>query len=193
MGTFIKNQKGVITFQFLVVLIIVLFFIISFFGLCLTLVNGSAVQYLTYASARKLSLGDKSLSSQKENAERHYLELRQKFFKNKYKSEAEWFKISEIPDLGFNNVYTDSHYRKIFYGASAEFISTRTNFKIPFLTDQDDGKLKTTVASYLGREVTKNECETFNERRMIEICAIYNDIGGTACRSPQKTPGDNGC
>ena len=196
MGSLIANERGVITLQFLIVLIIVLFFIFSFLGLSLTLVNGSAVQYLTYSSARKLSLGDTTLDAQQEQAELQYSKLREKLFKDKYVSAQDWFQISATPRLGFNESYTsiDRSYRYMFYGASAKFLSIRTNFKIPFLTDEDDGELSTTISSYLGREVTKAECENFNSIRMAKICAIYKaQIGGGACESPQVTLGDNGC
>ncbi len=196
MESLMTNDRGVITLQFLVVLVIVLFFILSFFGLTLTLVNGSAVQYLTYSSARKLSLGDESLNAQRSNAEFQYGVLRQKLFNDKYTSDSEWFSISTTPELGFNENYADIDYsyRKMFYGVSATFGSTRTNFKIPFLTDKDDGELKTTIASYLGREVSKEECEAFNSQRMAKICEIYGGkIGGEACKTTKPTPSDNGC
>jgi len=194
MGPLNKNQKGVITIQFLIVLIIILFFIMSFLGLSLTLVKGSIVQYLTYSSARSLSLGNESLAAQTDYAKLKYASLREKLFSNKYQSSGEWFFVPAVPEIGFNENYTDRSLRKMFYGAFVSFISTRTNFKIPFLTDQEDGELHTTIGSYLGREVSEQECEAFNNQRMRHICAIYAPrIGGGACGNLQPTPSDNGC
>ena len=57
MRKFKKSERGVLTVQFLIVIVLVLFFVVSFFGLTMTLAYSSLTQYLTYASARKMSLG----------------------------------------------------------------------------------------------------------------------------------------
>ena len=183
----LKNQRGVIAFQFLIVLIIIFIFILSFFGLALSLVNGSAVQYLTYSSARALSLGGPTFEDQEQHAKTQYAQLRNKMFGGKWKSSGEWFSISTAPTLGMNYRYEDHSYRKMFYGAYASFISNRTNFKIPFLTDEDDGKLNTTIGSYLGREVSQKECQEFHQKRVDKICDLYS------CSSSGPTLPDNNC
>ena len=184
----LKNEDGVVAIQFLFVLIISMFFLLSFFGLCLTLTVGSSVQYLTYSTSRALLLADENPSTQQERARIKYQELRAQFFKDKFNSDTEWFNIPNQVETGFNSSYDESgNFRNMFYGAYINFKSTLTNFKIPLLTDADDGELNTTVGSYLGREPSQTECEQFSAKRQGELCGMY----GFPCAG--NTPTDNGC
>lgn len=195
----LKHQKGVITLQFLIVLILVLFFIISFFGLSMTLIHGSVVQYLTYSTARKLSLGAINVSEGQayESARAHYSQLRGKLFRRgQFTQDTHWFQFPADLDvnrnLGFNDTYSDHSYRQMFYGVQVSFYSSRTNFKIPFLTDANQGELSTVIASYLGREPSTKECETFNREREQKICDLY-PCGQVASPSQNQILGDNRC
>lgn len=183
----LNNEKGIITISFLFVLVICLMFLLSFFGLCLTLATGSITQYITYSTARKLSLSDKSLDEQKSQATQQYQTLKSKFFNNT----GEWFDLPESPQLGMNEEYNDENYRKMFYGAYISFSSTLSNFKIPLLSDKEGGDLKTLIGSYLGREPSQQECEKFNEERLSKLCDLYGEI--SSCSSIVSVSADNGC
>ena len=146
---YLKNEKGIITISFLFVLILSLAFLLSFFGLCLTLATGSITQYLTYSTARKLSLSDISFSEQESQAQEQYQILRSKIFNNP----GTWFNIPDQAELGMNQEYEDDPQarRQMFYGAWVLFSSTLSNFQIPFLSDEKGGNLETIIGAYLGK------------------------------------------
>ena len=189
-----KDSRGVVSIQFLLVLIIVLVFFLSFFGLCLTLVNGSAAQYLSYSAARSLALGDVSQSVQESNAKAGYQRLRRELFQSGH-SGGGWFNIAQQPALGFNPDYSSFStfgQRKMFYGAAVSFKSKVAGLKIPFLAAaaKGGGALDAKLGSYLGREPSQQECEYFNSKREGLICGIYNGICQGALT---MSAGDNGC
>ena len=187
-------KKGFVTIQFLLAFIIVMFFVQSFLGLSLTLTHGTLVQYISYSSARKLSLGSTNKSIQIQGAEDKYEELRETFFKQNYKeSSGEWFSIPRSVDVGdFNNDYEDSpqHYRLMFYGASVPFTSRVFNFQVPFITNGAKQDLKTTIASYLGREPSQGECEVFFRQVKNKVCRAY---GVSNCDAQEQAQAGNGC
>ena len=172
-------KKGFITIQFLFALAIVMFFVQAFLGLCYTLFHGTLVQYITYSSARKLSLGSMSYSIQVELSKEKYEELREKIYKtNNQLTGRDWVGLPlrlSAGNLGFNNDYESSpqFQRNLFYGVSVPFISRIFNFHIPFLTQEDKRDLKTSLGSYLGREPAMEECERFFQLVKRRICREY--------------------
>ena len=187
-------KKGFVTVQFLIAFVIIMFFVQSFLGLSLTLTHGTLVQYISYSSARKLSLGSLRKSMQVSEAENKYEELRKTFFKQNYKEGSrDWFSVPLNVDIGdFNNDYNDSpqHYRFMFYGVSVPFTSRVFNFQVPFITDGTKQDLKTTVASYLGREPSIEECKSFFTQVRDKVCRTY---GVGTCNSAAQAQAGNGC
>lgn len=184
----LANEQGIITIQFLFVMVVCFVFILSFFGLTLTLFNGSAVQYLTYSSARKMLLAGQQKQEQITSSQSHYEILKKQMFNNKMDSSGGWFNISNSK-WGFNPGYqeSDANYRKLFFGSYLTYNSQLANFKIPFLTDEQGGELSTIIGSYLGREPSQQECRDFNNARQEKLCKLY----GKNCTG--ETPGDNAC
>lgn len=200
----LKENKGIITIPFLLVMIIILSFILSFFGLAMTFAHVSVTQYLTYSSARKFALAGESQEDQMRTSKNHYEKLRGRFFKSSAHTgkTGDWFYIPEeiswdrggSSNFGDPEGYTDgaSHPTKnTFYGISVNFRSFIIQLQIPFLTDGgDEDAPEIRVLSFLGREVSKEECEIFNAGRYEKIKAEYNSINNI---ENFVSGGDNGC
>lgn len=202
----LKNDKGIITIPFLLVLIIILFFILSFFGLAMTFSHVSISQYMSYSTARRLALGGKEKERQIAQAIEHYETLRAKFFKPSAYTGApgDWFEIPprlEDNNLEFSferplNITEENPYRRMFYGAGLGFVSHITKFRIPFLVEEQAfSGIPVAIVSFLGREPSVLECQDeFNKKRGDEIEDKYRGlpdfdkgiINGTG-------EGDNGC
>ena len=184
-----KNQ-GLITPPFMMAFVIVTFLIQSFFNLALSLIYASLLQYVTYASARKMSLGGADASSQIRVAGEKYQSLSEKILKTSSSS----FQV-EGPTLGFNETYEGRHYRSLFYGSFVKFVSPILTFEIPFLVEDQGDDLQTSIGSYLGREPSQRECEAFKEKRTERFCRIFQAEGYNVanCVSSQGEDEDNGC
>lgn len=164
-----KSCKGSLTMQFMIALVLIIFFVMSFLGLALTLSYASLTQYLTYASARKLSLGGINKADQEQAGKEKYTDLRGNLFGNAFQpGSTDWFGIPNQISTGLNVSYDPQEQtsgkpgeRNLFYGAWVAFQSKVTSFKIPMLTDKSDGNLRTLIGSYLGREPSEQECEDF--------------------------------
>ena len=186
-----KNQKGLVTIPFLIAFIVVMFLILSFFRLTLTLTYASVVQYITYASARRLSLGDADTQTQKGKGEEKYSQLTSELLKR-----SAWFDVPSSPQTGFNPEYTESGYRNLFYGAFVPFTSNLISFRVPLLAEDGDQGLTTTIGSYMGREPSQDECNNFNTEKKNQIKTILDSYG-----VPHNFPNppydsvasDNGC
>ena len=200
---FKKSAQGFLTVQFMIAFIFIMFFIISFLGLALTLVHASLTQYLTYSSARKNALGGESIGAQKDAGEQRYQDIREGLFKGSHLGGSDWFVIPTEATIGENTQYSEKSRPvaglHLFYGSHLTFKSNVINFQIPSLTDSSDEtnrNLETTVGSYLGREPSREECEGFLTGSELPI---GNDpdkypakIGGQEL-SPTKFFSDNGC
>lgn len=193
----LKNNKGIITIPFLLVLIIILFFILSFFGLAMTFAHVSVSQYLSYSTARKYSLAGRGQQKQKIQAQEHYQKLRSLFFKpGAYtKGSGDWFIIPTSLDVhrnigkAFDDDKTD---RNLFYGVSFTFTSRIPKFQIPFLVkDERTSLIKAGIFSFLGREPSEFECQEFNKARWGQIQRDYSFI--IVPNANRIGKGDNGC
>ena len=195
----LKNNKGIVTIPFLLVLIIILFFILSFFGLAMTFAHISASQYIAYSTARRFSLGGESKASQKASAVNHYKNLRAQFFRPNAHTGAsgDWFAITEeldpINHLGFIGGFNDPHpSRKMFFGAGLQFQSQIAKFRLPFLIKNSSSHSSARIISFLGREPSRSECEDFNKQRGRKIYDQgYSFVDVSAINGTGE--GDNGC
>ena len=203
------GERGIVTIAFMLVLIIVMFFMLYFFKLCLALTHVSIVQYISYSTARKLYLGGESQSIQTDMAKEDYKKLRnEKFFKQAIYTDSspnatDWFYLA--PDLesagskiGFNNNIIDtSKYRQMFYGVGIAFFPHIFDFSIPFLTDPSSPSSDTAfpISSYLGREPSQAECEDFFKlERKDKILVDFSGLASIDNPPVLKNiKGDNGC
>ena len=188
-----KNQrKGIVTIPFLIAFVIVMFLILSFFRLNLTLTYASVVQYISYSSARRLSLGDVDKNTQISKGEEKYSQLSSELLKR-----SSWFDVPASPQTGFNADYVESglEYRNLFYGTFVPFTSKLISFRIPLLAEEGEQGLTTSIGSYLGRDPSKKDCDDFNEEKKAHLRTIL-DSYGVPHNFPSPTDNvasDNGC
>lgn len=186
-----NHRKGIVTIPFLIAFVIVMFLILSFFRLTLTLTYASVVQYISYSSARRLSLGDMDKNTQISKGEEKYSQLSSELLK-----QSAWFDVPASPQTGFNTDYVESglEYRNLFYGTFVPFTSNLISFRIPLLTEDGDQGLTTTIGSYLGRDPSKEDCKNFNEEKNYHIRALLDSYGVPHNFSDaDNVDSDNGC
>ena len=188
-GRMKKGRKGFVTLPFLIAFVIVMFLILSFFRLTLTLTYSGVVQYITYASARRLSLGDMDKSAQIAKGKEKYSRLKSKLLKT-----GAWFEVSD-PKMGFRDDYTETGHRQLFYGVSVSFTSNLISFRIPFLAEDGDQGLTAVIGSYLGRDPSKQECdEEFNGKRKERLeSLIQGNYPTVSVNILHSVASDNGC
>lgn len=205
----LTDNRGILTVQFILATFISLFMVITFFALALTFVHISATQYMSYSTARRLSLGGIDKDQQRTKAVMHYSQLRSKLFDPSAYKPGDWFEISTAlnkdSDLGFasncpgstiNAGYSEtSPERCLFYGARIEFKSNVTNFRIPGLINTKTVHKTANVMSFLGREPSRKECSNFFDRKELEIKSHWimkNGMNWGNIDDIAQT-GDNGC
>ncbi len=185
MACLITGGRGVVSIQFLFALTIVLTFSLSFYQLCIYLVQGSKAQYVTYAAARSLFLGDVDAGAQKSRSERVYDDLKQAL---------KLGKLLSAPKIAEPMPYGEAGHRNLFYGVWAPFKGS-PGLQLPFLgSASSKGGAMAAVGSYLGREPSQAECKTFNGKRARWICDLYKapcDLDQAKKSAPEE--GDNGC
>lgn len=198
----IKNQRGMVTIPFLLVSMILIFFILSFLFLNMTLVHISVTQYMSYSTARRLALAGESSAAQVQSAINHYQELRAEFFSpNAYIGRpGDWFEIKPvIEDKDIGTQYDrypefENDDRKRFYGITLLFKTFVLKLKIPFLSEGADRSLSAGVSSFLGREPSQEECETFIEKKHEELAKRCSNNYCPNIKPPDPLPKpDNGC
>lgn len=176
------NQSGFITMDFLFAFVLIMGFSALLFALTFTLTVVEVAQYATYATARTYYGAHKTEQQQRQLATSKYTELinKNKVFAPLFKNG--WFKVPSepfvgnakdiIPQYGQNALDT-------FIGANILFNADILKFEIPFFgsTDPSDKGFRTTIASYLGREVSSTECSAFVRRRWTSILALRPSSG----------------
>ena len=197
-----KNNRGIITIPFLLVLVIVLFFTLSFLMLAMTLSHVTVTQYMAYSSARKLSLAGLNKNTQLDTAIDHYQILRERFFKpTAYTGQTgDWFYIQEglvdtEQQYSIQGDYPESTAQKRFYGVNTRFQALALNLKIPFIIENDNAQINEPVriSSFLGREPSQKECKDFHEKKAQKIQALCNNTDCPNITEPVISKGDNGC
>ena len=196
-----------VTIPFLLVGIIMLFFILSFFYLSMTLAHVSVAQYLSYSAGRKLALANESRKAQIDASKDQYTQLRAKLFKSDaYSKETDWFTINigEAKEGGGDAIGTNvgddypesnevNKSRKRFYGIHLDFKAYKIKLNIPFISKENakNEPIKARVTSFLGREPNKDECKDhYHKQRpgwIEKLCPDCSDID-----IPMLIP-DNGC
>ena len=206
----LTDNRGLLTVQFILATFISLSIIIMLFMLSITFVHISVTQYMSYSTARRLSLGDESKDKQIALAKAHYVNLRGQFFKpSAYHGPGQWFEISpslQDGDLGFasgcpgaSQRITGVSYprnpqadRCLFYGVRIKFKSNVTDFRIPGLIDERTQNEMANVMSFLGREPSQEECKNFFRDKEQQLKSVWNP-GSWGTSSTSNQEGDNGC
>lgn len=189
-----NNQRGNITIDFLFSFVLVMGFSGLLFAMTLTLTAVEITQYMTYASARNYMASHSSQHKQRALAEEKFTKLREHSVPAPLFSNG-WFELGSSPVVGTNRDYHDhvlDHY--LFHGTWVSFQAHILDFKIPFFgsTNANGGGFRTEIGSYLGIEVSIEDCIGFTQKRWEWIRQIYS---GGVYPNPHhyKAFTDNGC
>ena len=203
----LKNEKGILTLDFLFAFVLVMGFSFLFFALSLTLTVVEVTQYITFAGARNAFPGNFSPAEQLAAGEAKFNELTahevfQPFYKNG------WFEVTSPPNVGLASDSIEA-YRPAdgkhnrFFGVATNFTAKILDFNVPFYgstAPEGDGSgssFTTVIGSYLGREPTTVECTTFTGNRWSNIRRLT--VTGASPYTSFTTDGgyfpyaDNGC
>lgn len=205
-----RNERGVVTLDYLFAFILVGGFSFLLLALSLTLSTVEIVQYMTFASARNFYAGHVSPTSQQEAAFQKFNEISSDplflpFFTNG------WFQLDKktliIGSVAQKNPdfasYRQDPQDNLFHGTVVFLVANVLDFQVPFFgatTRISEGGKEgygTYIGSYLGRETTYLECEQFMKLRFPAIQRLQNSKGGDPFTRANArytyVPSDNGC
>lgn len=203
----IRNQRGVITVDFVFAIVLIFGFTTLMFLLTFTLSVASITQYVTFAAARNYVVGHIDPAMQQQRGELKYKELTEHpvlipLFNNG------WYSIDATPNIGdhtqINPAYSGAAQGVFnqFWGAGTSFTARVLEIEIPFFgstapdSDGTGSGFKTYIGSYLGREPSTEECIQFTAARWEAIKRLpasggsAYDTGGAGTYFPMT---DDGC
>lgn len=195
-----RNQAGFITIDFIFAVVLIFGMTALLFAVSLTLTVASITQYVTFAAARNYVAGHLDLEHQQKRAEGKYNQLLNNsvlapLFKNG------WFQVSAEPTIG-DITQTVQGYApsgsdpNLFWGVGTNFTAKILDFEIPFFgsTNPDsngDNDFKTFMGSYLGRDVTTQECLDFTKQRWTAITNLGHNY--SSAQGSYVAFADDGC
>ena len=195
-----QSESGMITLDFIFAFVLVMGFTQILFAMSLTLTVAEVTQYVTFASARSYVGSHIDPNTQKEVAQQKWNQLvNSQTLRPLYN--GNWFELSSEPMIGhisrdfIREYYTEPDF-DYFHGTATLFTAKMLDFHIPFwgsTTDEGDDRgagFKTTLGSYLGREVSVQECTSFAAQRYQAIQNLGSYSGGGNNYIPME---DNGC
>jgi len=193
----LKNERGILTLDFMFALVIAFGFTTIFFALSLTLSMVEVTQYISFAAARCYAGAHETVGAQQALAQNKYKQLMAiPVFKTLFATG--WFTLGQ-PTIGdFNSEYpqgSESADSATFIGARIKFTAKVLDVRLPFLgsTAGDSNTGVANISTYLMREVSTTECrETFARNRFVKLKALAAEYKGTPSQGSALMP-DNGC
>ena len=193
----LKNERGILTLDFMFALVIAFGFTTIFFALSLTLSMVEVTQYISFAAARCYAGAHETVGAQQALAQNKYKQLMTiPVFKTLFATG--WFTLGQ-PTIGdFNSEYpqgSESADSATFIGARIKFTAKVLDVRLPFLgsTAGDSNTGVANISTYLMREVSTTECrETFARNRFVKLKALAAEYKGTPSQGSALMP-DNGC
>ena len=180
----LKNQKGILAFDFLFGLMIITGFFILVVMLNFALSVVESVQYITFATSRTYLAADMNETKQREAAELKYNQLKEGGILKSLLRER-WFEVQ--PPRFTNN------------GVRIDLTARALSFSLPFFLGRtgDPDSFRTNVNSYIGREPSMQECMEYNEKIKEEILNLDSSYQALSSSTYNSAPiiiaGDNGC
>jgi hypothetical protein len=197
-----RNERGVLTLDFIFAMTIGMSFAMIFFALTLTLSLVEVTQYVSFSVARTAWGAHETRQQQAALGDLKYAELMDRpVFKAVFGKN--WFALGRPqygdPVNGFNTEYPEdpAEDNATYFGARIRIEAKILDINIPMLgrskTKPETGTAN--VQTFLGREVTTEECrEQFNRNRWAGIQAL------SSAYTPPGDPNialfvmtDNGC
>ncbi len=204
---YLLSQKGSLAVQFLFGWVLLMGFVAIFAALTLTLSVAEVVQYITYTSSRQFMLGHLDEDQQIAAATNKYNKLTRhsslcSFFR--HCNSNGMFTIQESPEIGLNRDFNQGGQGSpyLFMGVWTVFKAELLDINIPLWGSTTEGSSKdeiftSNIGSYLGREPSVMECESFNTVRLKWIHENHKrymqiNPAGNLDRAPSGYF-DNGC
>lgn len=183
----LRDQKGILAFDFLFGLMIITGFFILVVMLNFTLSVVESVQYIAFATSRTYLAADVNETEQREAAELKYNQLKEEGVLKSLLRER-WFETQPPifdPD-------------RIRGGVRIDLTAKALSFSLPFFLGRtgDPNSFRTNVNSYIGRQPSMQECMEYNEKIKEEILNLDSSYQGHAAAfnsAPMNIAGDNGC
>jgi len=165
-----QNQKGFLTADFLISLVIAITVSMMLFALCFTLSTVEVAQYVAFSVARSYSVGNVDIKSQKIKAQSKFDQImKATTFGQLFNKQYGWFELSNLEiKTGENQEQFDeyplsaSDNRLPQTGVRLTFKAKILNFQVGPLgksSDQNDGNFSTKITGLLFREPTMEECQ----------------------------------
>lgn len=193
-----KNQKGILTFDFIFSFMIVIGLIQVYYHLAFTILGAQATQYVMYSSARAYYAGHKDVQAQTALAQKKFDDLTQNtslaiFFKSR-------IILSNFEARPFEELPVNEDWRQQFVGTSVLFDAKMLSFNVPFLGSTDaalEGQgFTANISAFLYREPSAIECLAFNNDRANAIKALSGKYAQAASHGFGNDVGvftDDGC
>lgn len=200
----LRNERGLLTLDFIFALCIALGFAVVFFAVSITLSMTEIAQYVSYSVARSYSAANENQQAQEQLGRDKFKELTDRPILKTLLS-LEWFKLGPVVVGDFNSDYypvqppDPSVDSETFTGARVPFVANILKLHIPFLGDTatDTNTGRANISSYLLREVSTAECrDNFNKARYDKIRQLKFEGTTPYANTPPssaKLITDNGC
>lgn len=195
----LKNQKGLLTLDFIFAMIMMFTFTAILFAFSMTFSAIEIAQYATFAASRAYFAANKTSDEQEAAGKKKFNDLvaaekapLSTFFKNG------WFTLSPVELKNFNADYAkdEDSDSDTFVGARTTFVAKILMMRFPLLGSTTEEDLSAQINSYLMREPTEEECSNFVDRRMnrIQLLEPHFASGATNIDPNQYVPlMDDGC
>ena len=188
----LKNQKGVLAFDFLFGFMLMASFFMLIVILSFTLSAVEVLQYIAFATSRSYVASDVE-GEQKNAAMKKYEYL---INGGIFKMKPEWFSLPpDNEDLKFDDGGGNNKKRE---GIRIEFTAKILSVNLPFFLGStgSEESFKSSVNSYIGREPDMEECQNFVRNRPDLIMEMKNGDMYKAYQSEMQSSApiwDNGC
>lgn len=198
-----RNERGVITVDFMFSIVLIMGFASLMFVLSFTLSVASVTQYVTFAAARNFTAAHLDQEQQAARAQAKYLELlNNPVLKPLYTNG--WYQVDGQVTVGDQTKIIPGWEGpatpvNLFWGAGTSFTARVLAFRIPFFgstTPDDDGNgegFRTYLSSNLGREPTSAECIAFTAQRWTAIRALAGSYSTGTSAQGYFPMTDDGC
>lgn len=175
----LRNERGIITLDFIFAFVLVFGMTLILFGFCLSLSVIEITQYITFSAARNYYAGHVSRQMQTDAAIKKFQQLtvQTQPFATLYG--RGWYQLGPLevgPQAEQQTISeythgTDRPDRNTFVGARVTLNAKVLEMRIPFFGDtydQEDGFVAR-VATFLGRAPTEQEARAVNAQRFAAI------------------------
>lgn len=193
----LQDESGILTLDFIFAIVLIFGFTGILFAFALTFTAAEVAQYVTFASARAYHAANKNSDDQKIIGEQKFEELvRGNNAKLGFLFANGWFELGDIEIGDFNDEFNEDpgNDSDTFVGARATLIAHILQFNIPIFGGTTTEELGAEVSSYLMREPTEEECQSFVQQRFDKIQQLKSGFSNGLVQSNEYAViMDGGC